>query len=117
MTYPVDQEAEAAREEQRQQRDFEMLKHMSTLDVAALVLLLALVRDFSPARIRTDPPILTLVTLLLFFASLLCAIGGLFLNVAQGRDAAPSVRILTGLAYLAFLGALVMAFVVGYTTL
>jgi hypothetical protein len=114
---PQETETEAERQKRLEQRDFEMLKHISTLNVATLVLLLALVKDFSTNQIKTNPSFSTLLPLILFSVSLGCAIFGLFMHVTQGRDADWGVRISTVVAYGSFLLGLVVAIFVGYTTL
>jgi hypothetical protein len=89
-----------------------MLKHISTLNVATLVLLLALVRDFySKAKIQAEPLNSTQLSLLFFSGSLVLTIIGLFLHVAWGRNGGKPVRILTVVAYASFLCGLVTAIV------
>jgi hypothetical protein len=89
---------EREREKERQQRDFELLKHISTLNVATIVLLLTIARDFSPKA----PTTLPLGTVLLFYASLLCAMIALVLHIILGRVGAKRVRTLTAVSLVLF---------------
>jgi hypothetical protein len=102
------QEQEIKREREREQRDFELLRHVSTLNVATVVLLAALLRDFSPERLRTDTPTLPFAALGCFGVSLLLGMGGLLYTLG-GRETALSVRFIAGVAYFAFLIGLVLA--------
>ena len=89
---------EQEREKERQQRDFELLKHISTLNVATIVLLLTIARDFTPGRQTALP----LGTLLLFYVSLLCAMIALVLHITLGRVGAKRVRTLTAFSLVFF---------------
>jgi hypothetical protein len=86
------------------------------LNITTIVLLLALVRDFSPKELRTDTPAFTLLTLGCFAVSLLLGMGGLLYTLG-GRATAVSVRTIVGIAYLVFLLGLIGALYVGLTTL
>ena len=88
------------REKERQQRDGELLRQISTPNVATVVLLAALVKDFSPSQIRANSTPLARWMLGFFFFSLLCAMGGLFFNVTLGRRVAKGVRAIAAVAYL-----------------
>ena len=70
---------EEDREEQRREyrdRVFEILKHMSTLNVATMILLVALLQDFSPeGQLRPDVPSIAVV---MFGISLLISMFALF---------------------------------------
>jgi hypothetical protein len=59
---------EEGREEERQKRDFELLKHVSTLNVISLVLVQALIENVPT---KPEPPVY------IFGTSLLLAMGGL----------------------------------------
>jgi hypothetical protein len=59
-------------------RRVDLLKHVSTLNVAALVLFLTLLRDFRAGNIVPGVPTATLI---LFGISLLAAMAGLFISV------------------------------------
>jgi hypothetical protein len=102
------------REKQRQQRDFDLLKHVSTLDVATIVLVLAVPEAFAPPTQRPEPTGLPLFALILFFLSLLCAMVGLFVYVWIGWTAGRGVRYLTIISCLLFLGGLGAAFNFAY---
>ncbi len=73
------------REKERQQRDDELLRQISTPNVATVVLLAALVKDFSPTQIEANSTLLARRMLGFFFFSPLCAMGGLFFDVTLGR--------------------------------
>jgi hypothetical protein len=113
----VDRAREPERERQLQQRDFDLLKHISTLNVASLVLLLALIKDFSPKAIREDPPTLTLWAVFLFFGSLLLGILGLCFILFKQQGAALFIRFLATLCYVVFFAGWCLAFIVGIGTL
>jgi hypothetical protein len=91
---------EEGREEVRQRRDFDLLKHVSTLNVISLVLVEALLKD-----VAAPPPVA------LFGISLLIAMIGLFLTL-RGREAGLLVRGLAAVSYLLFLGGLGWALIV-----
>ncbi len=87
------------REREREQRDFDLLKHVSTLNVISLVLVQTLLAEF-PEQTRT--------TLWIFGGSLLIAMVGLALTLL-GRGWKTPVRVITFLAYMVFLFGLLSA--------
>jgi hypothetical protein len=93
------------REEERQKRDFELLKHVSTLNIISLVLVQALLED---ANAPLLPPVIV------FSISLLLAMSGLTLTNIVGWDAGKFVRVLTAFSYLAFLLGLTSAVLVPF---
>ncbi len=87
------------REKEHRDRLFDLLKRISTLNVAALVLILALLRDFSPT---VGTPGVEKVPLVFFRGSLLISMSGLFFAPLDEPHQFLQVAA-TGLAYLAFI--------------
>jgi hypothetical protein len=87
------------RQEHLERRDLELLKHVSTLNVATLVLLAALVRDFSPSSATVGG---SKWVLLAFGVSLLLSLFGLGTTL-QGRSGTNIVRAFIISAYGVFL--------------
>lgn len=98
-----------ARQEHLERRDLELLKHVSTLNVATLVLLAALVRDFSPSSAAVGGSKWVLVA---FGVSLVLSLIGLGTTL-QGRSGTSMVRALILSACFFFLLGLVVALGVG----
>jgi hypothetical protein len=105
----ADQEAQ---EKERRDRIFDLLKHVSTLNVAALVLVLALLRDFNPIIL----PGAEVVPLLFFGGSLLISMFGLFLPPLGGGHLVLAVAAI-GLSYLTFLSGVLALIFVGMAAL
>jgi threonine/homoserine/homoserine lactone efflux protein len=114
--------AEAGKEAREEERErlrllLDAYKHFSTLNVAALVLFLALIRDFSPrGSFDPDVPALTLLTL---GASLVGSVFGYLVTTTAMRRLSPLritrlslvVLYICGVTFLA--GMIVAIFVVG----
>ena len=101
--------SEEERVEHLERRDLELLKHVSTLNVATLVLLAALVRDFSPETATIG---ISKWPLVAFGISMVVSIIGLGLTL-QGRSGTRLVRFFIIAAYALFLLGLALALLIG----
>ena len=96
--------------QEHRDRLFDLLKHVSTLNVAALVLTLALLRDFDPPVYAPEAP------LLFFGGSLLLSMLGLA-AAPWGRPPGALVTLAITLAYLAFFGGVLLTILNGIAAL
>jgi hypothetical protein len=111
----VDNEEEQLREEEKAVRErlFDLLKHVSTLNVAALVLTLALLQDFPPTGLH---PVVEDMPLAVFGVSLLASMFGPAFapwNRPPGVLAAVAITV----SYLMFFCGVLITIIVGMVAL